>query len=78
MKVNGEQAGVMVLSQRGPEMWSPAEDWASMCGTTEPIAVELARGRNEIAVEYFTPNGVAGFDHDGNTAIPVALELIKR
>lgn len=78
LKVNGEQAGVMVLSQRGPEMWSPAEDWASMCGTTEPIAVELARGRNEIAVEYFTPNGVAGFDHDGNTAIPVALELIKR
>lgn len=78
LKVNGDMAGIMVLPQRGPEMWSPAEDWASMAGTTQPIAVTLTGGRNEIVIEYFTPEGVAGFDHDGNTVIPVALELIKR
>lgn len=78
LKVNGERVGIMVLPQRGPEMWSPAEDWAAMCGTTEPISVALKSGRNEILIEYFTPNGVAGFDHDSNTVIPVALELIKR
>lgn len=78
LKVNGERTGIMVLPQRGPEMWSPAEDWATMCGITEPIAVMLKSGLNEIMIEYFTPNGVVGFDHDGNTVIPVALELIKR
>lgn len=77
LRVNGEPAGIMVLPQRGPEMWSAVEDWASMRGTTEPIAVTLRGGNNEIAIEYFTPNGVVGFDHDNNTIIPVALELIK-
>lgn len=78
LNVNGDMAGIMVLPQRGPEKWSVAEDWASMHGRTEPIAVELDRGRNVISIDYFAPEGIAGFDHDSNTVIPVALELIRK
>lgn len=77
LRVNGEQAGLMVLPQRGPEMWRADEDWATMRGTTEPIVVRLNGGRNEIVVEYYAPEMMPDFDHDGNTVIPVALELIK-
>lgn len=78
LRVNGESQGVMVLPQRGPEKWTPMEDWSEMTGTTAPKLVELKAGVNKIAVEYFAPEGVADFDHDGNIVIPVALELIKR
>lgn len=78
LRVNGENAGMMVLPQRGPEMWSAEEDWASMCGTTLPIAVSLHAGKNEISVEYFAPDFEGYFDHDSNTVIPVALEIIRK
>lgn len=78
LRVNGDNAGIMVLPQRGPEMWRPDEDWASMCGTTLPIAVGMRAGHNDIAVEYFAPEGDDGFDHDSNTVIPVALEIIRK
>lgn len=77
LRVNGEQAGLMVLTQRGPEMWRADEDWSTMRGTTVPIAVRLNGGRNEISVEYFSPENMPDFDHDGNTVIPLALEIIK-
>ncbi|MBD5209717.1 MAG: hypothetical protein HDS77_00375 [Bacteroidales bacterium] len=76
--VNGRQEGVMVLPQRGPDRWSAAEDWAAMNGTTLPVAVTMEAGDNEITVEYFTPDGVRDFDHDSNTIIPIALEIIKQ
>lgn len=49
-----------------------------MCGTTLPIAVGMRAGHNDIAVEYFAPEGDDGFDHDSNTVIPVALEIIRK
>lgn len=78
LRVNGVQNGVMVLPQRGPEEWSAAEDWASMSGTTLPVAVTLLSGSNNIEVEYFAPEGMPDFDHDSNTVIPLALEIIRK
>lgn len=79
LSVNGERVGIMVLSQRGPEMWTPDVDWSTMTGTTNPVAVRLHQGKNEITVSYFAPeNRVEEFDHDANIVIPLALEIIKR
>lgn len=77
LKINGERQGVLVLSQRGPGMWTPDHDWSTMQGVTLPEEVTFDKGENEIEIEYFMPyEGEAG-DHDANIVIPVALEIIK-
>lgn len=77
LNVNGRREGIMVLAQRSPQMWSPDEDWAAMRGVTEPIEVTFIAGTNIIEVEYFAPGSDDSFDHDSNTVIPVALEIIR-
>lgn len=77
--VNGRRVSLMVLPQRSPQMWTPDVDWAEMTGVTNPVKANLIAGDNEIVVEYFAPDdNDAEFDHDANTVIPLALEIIKK
>lgn len=77
LKVNGEHEGVLVLSQRGPEMWTPDRDWSTMQGVTLPVETTFKKGNNVVEIEYFMPDEGEGADHDANIVIPVALEIIK-
>lgn len=74
LSVNGSRGDIVVFPQLTPDRWRYDLDWQSSTGVTPPMRIALRPGVNALSLDYFDP-GVAGFNHDANTLIPISATL---
>lgn len=67
---NGEQAGALVMPQRG------IDEWLST-GFSNRVAVHLNEGENTLSIEYLTPQNI-NMNGDVNTALIDYIRIIRK
>ena len=67
---NGEQAGALVMPQRG------IDEWLST-GFSNRVAVHLNEGENTLSIEYLTPQNI-NMNGEVNTALIDYIRIIRK